>query len=264
MKKRSPRRAPRRTVKPRTTSWGKSAAWYDRHLEENADTYQAEVVAPNLMRVLALKPGLRVLDVACGQGFFTRKFAETGARVAGTDISPELIRQASARSPQIPFFAAPADRLPFAKDESVDIATIILAIQNIQNMGDVCAEMKRILVPGGRLVMVMNHPAFRIPKRSRWGWDETERAQYRRIDGYLSASEVAIEMHPGTAGGETTLTYHRSLQDMFKALAKAGFAVSKLEEWISHRTSEKGPRQDAEDRARKEIPLFLMLECRKM
>jgi hypothetical protein len=54
------------------------------------------------------------------------------------------------------------------------------------------------------------------------------------------------------------------MQDFFKALSKAGFAVTKLEEWISHKKSEKGPKQAAEDTARKEIPLFLMLEVRKM
>lgn len=264
MKKRPAQRGPRTMRKPHTTSWGKSADWYDRHLEESADTYQAEVVAPNLLRVLELRPGVRVLDVACGQGFFTRKFADAGARVVGVDISPELIRTAHERSPHIPFYAAPAHQLPFVKTGSVDIATIILAIQNMKNMPEVFAEMKRVLAPGGRLIVVMNHPAFRIPKRSRWGWDAQAGVQYRRVDGYLSASEVAIEMHPGERGSETTLTYHRSLQDFFKALSKTGFVVSKLEEWISHKKSERGPRQIAEDTARKEIPLFLTIEARKI
>ena len=71
-------------------------------------------------------------------------------------------------------------------------------------------------------------------------------------------------MHPGEEKGEQTISYHRSLQDFFKALSKNNFAVSKLEEWISHRESQEGPRQKAEDIARKEIPLFLMLETRGM
>ncbi|KKU82215.1 MAG: hypothetical protein UY07_C0001G0001, partial [Parcubacteria group bacterium GW2011_GWA1_47_8] len=49
----------------------------------------------------------------------------------------------------------------------------------------------------------------------------------------------------------------------FKTLANAGLAVARLEEWLSHRKSEKGPRKDAEDRARMEIPLFLFLEIEK-
>ncbi len=110
----------------------------------------------------------------------------------------------------------------------------------------------------------MNHPAFRVPKRSDWDFDETDQTQYRRIGKYLSAFETKIDMHPGKRGNIQTISYHRSLQDYAKALAKEGFAISKLEEWISHKKSERGLRQKAEDIARKEIPLFLMLEAKKM
>ena len=49
----------------------------------------------------------------------------------------------------------------------------------------------------------------------------------------------------------------------FKQLQKAGFLVSRLEEWVSHKTSEAGPREAAENRARNEFPLFLFLEAVK-
>jgi len=49
------------------------------------------------------------------------------------------------------------------------------------------------------------------------------------------------------------------MQYYFKALNKAGFAVSLMEEWNSHKKSQAGPRADAEDIARKEIPLFVCL-----
>ncbi len=70
-------------------------------------------------------------------------------------------------------------------------------------------------------------------------------------------------MTPGKSQGkEVTWSFHRSLQDNMKALANAGFAITKIEEWISHRRSEKGPKAEAEDTARKEFPLFLVAEAR--
>jgi ubiquinone/menaquinone biosynthesis C-methylase UbiE len=246
------------------TSWGSVADWYDSYLEVTPESYQAMVIKPNLLRVLDLKKGMRVIDIACGQGYFTRAFSETGADIIGADISKELIAAAKKRSVKIPFHAAPAHALSFAESNSFDAATIVLAIQNIENIADAFTEANRILKPGGRLVLVMNHPAFRAPKRTSWGYDEKENIQYRRVDGYLSGATIPIDMHPGKVKSAVTLSYHRSLQDFFKALAKPGFAVTKLEEWISHKKSEHGPKQIAEDTARKEIPLFLMLEARKI
>ncbi len=244
---------------------GKVAPWYDALLEGESDTYQSKVILPNLMRVLNLSRGERVLDIGCGQGFFTRACTAAGAHATGADISKELIELARAHSTKdVSFYAAPSHALPFAKDASFDTVLIVLAIQNIEKMTETFAEAARVLAPGGRLVFVVNHPTFRVPKRSSWGYDESESVQYRRVDRYLSGEKVKIDMHPGKKGGEHTISYHRSLQDISKALRKNGFAIAGIEEWISHRSSEKGPRQKAEDTARKEIPLFMMLEAVKL
>lgn len=246
------------------TSWGSVAIWYDDYLENEKDSYQEKVIAPNLLRILGIQKGTRILDLACGQGFFSRKFAAQGASVCGCDISVELIEQAKKHSSKIPFSVSPAHKLPHIKNNSMDVITIILAIQNIKEISETVAEAWRVLVPRGRLVLVLNHPTFRIPKRSSWGFDPRDGKQYRRIDGYLSPQETPIIMHPGQKESEATLSYHRSLQDFFKIFAKHNFAVTRLEEWISHKKSQSGPRQKAEDLARKEIPLFMMIEVKKI
>jgi len=134
-------------------------------------------------------------------------------------------------------------------------------MQNMERIEPVCKEFARVLKPTGKCIVVLNHPAFRIPKRSSWGWDEKAGIQYRREDAYLSASKEKLDMTPGKrTGKQYTYSFHRSLQDYTKAFASAGFAITRLEEWISHRKSGVGPRQRAEDAARKEFPLFLTLE----
>ena len=249
------------------TSWGGVAEWYDDLLEESADSFQAKVIMPNLLRIVDPKPSVRVLDVACGQGFFSRVMAQTGAKVTGCDIAPELITLAGEKSSNtIEYHVAPADALAFAPDNSFDVVTIVLALQNIENLQGTVNECVRVLRSGGRFVIVMNHPSFRIPRHSTWGWDDKSATQYRRIDAYLSDDRIKIDMTPGEKNPSKknmTMSFHRPLQSYFKALNKAGFAVSRLEEWISHRKSQKGPRQAEEDRIRKEIPMFLMLEAVK-
>jgi ubiquinone/menaquinone biosynthesis C-methylase UbiE len=252
-------------MKKQNTSWNESAQWYSNYLETTEDSYQKQVILPNLLRVLDIKKGTRVLDIACGQGFFSREFAQAGADVVGADLSTELIQEAKKLSNDtVQYYVSRADNVNFAKDATFDAATVVLAIQNIENVAGVFAEARRVLKKEGRLVLVMMHPAFRIPEHTSWGWDEEKGAQYRRVDRYLSASRAELLVHPGKANSPKTISYHRSLQDFSKALFKAGFAITRLEEWISHKESQKGPRQAAENTARKEIPLFLMIEARSV
>lgn len=214
---------------------------------------------------MGIRKGERVLDLACGQGFFTRAFHLVGAEVAGVDISSELVERAKKQSPkEVRYFVRSADDLAVFQDNYFEKITIVLALQNIEAPHKVFKECSRILAPKGSLYLVLNHPAFRIPKASSWGFDEESKTQYRRIDRYLSESKELIDMNPSKPGTATTISFHRPLQYYFKVLANAGFAVARLEEWLSHRESEKGPRKAAEDRARKEIPLFLFLEAQKL
>ena len=251
------------------TSWGNVADWYSELLEEGKDTYQSAVVLPNILRLLALQKGEAVLDLACGQGFFSRAYAQTGAVVTGIDLGKSLIEiaQEKTREADITYHVASADAIPMIPDQSVDKATIVLALQNIENMKGALTECARVIKPGGMLVIVLNHPTFRIPKKSAWGFDEDQDVQYRRVDAYLSELRQEIEMNPGKNGvedqSETTVSFHRPLQSYFKALEKAGLVVHRLEEWTSHKESQDGPRKAAEDRARREIPLFMAIQARK-
>ncbi|MEK7084251.1 MAG: methyltransferase domain-containing protein, partial [Patescibacteria group bacterium] len=81
-----------------STSWGNVAEWYDDLLETEKDTYQSAVILPNLLRLLSVKKGQKILDLACGQGFFSRAFAKEGASVTGVDVAEELIRRATAHA----------------------------------------------------------------------------------------------------------------------------------------------------------------------
>jgi ubiquinone/menaquinone biosynthesis C-methylase UbiE len=241
------------------TSWEGVAGWYDKLLEGEG-TYQKELILPNLLRLMELKKGQTVLDLACGQGFFTREFFKQANNVIGVDASKTLIEIAQKNSPAgIAFHVANADALPFIKDRTVDKVAIVLALQNIENATGALRQAARVIKKGGLLYVVLNHPAFRVPQESGWEWDEKEKKQYRRIDKYLSELKVKIQMHPGDKPSQYTTSFHRPLQYYFKAFNKAGFSVALMEEWNSHKKSQAGPRMEAEDVARKEIPLFLCL-----
>ena len=257
------------------TSWGKVADWYNDFLEKEAGSYQKTLILPNLIRLLAIKKNEAILDLGCGQGFFSREFAKADAKVIGVDIAPELIAIAK-KNPlkNITYYVSSAENLNFIKNNTIDKIVMIFSIQNVDNVHKVFRECNRALKPNGKLLIVMNHPAFRIPKNSSWGWDpapeSAPRSQYgassekmyRRIDQYMSESKEKIQMRPGDKPDEYTISFHRPLQFYFKLLSNNGFGVTRLEEWTSNKTSQPGPKAAAENKTRKEIPLFLFLEAK--
>jgi ubiquinone/menaquinone biosynthesis C-methylase UbiE len=213
--------------------------------------------------------GKQVLDLACGQGIFSRMLADKGANVIGLDLGQELIDIAEKKNEsykfKVHYFQGASNDLYMIKDGSKDIVVCVLALQNIEKLQETMGEISRVLKKDGKFVAVLNHPAFRNPRHTHWGYDEHEKIQYRRVDEYLSESKVKIDMTPGSREDKKfTVSFHRPLQVYMKAFSKSGFAVSRLEEWQSHRESGKGPRKESEDKARKEIPLFLCLEARKI
>jgi SAM-dependent methyltransferase len=258
-----------------TTHWDQVADWFDGLLEERRHDHYRDLVLPGTLRLLEIEAGARVLDVACGQGVLSRALAEQGVEAVGIDASERLILLARKRSagldPRPEFHVADVRALGELELEPFERAACVMALSNIDPIEPVLRGCAELLREGGRFVAVIPHPAFRIPRRSRWEWDRDEAGQVRqsrRIDAYLSPARVAILANPGEAahGGTAvqTWTFHRPLQHYVNGLAQVGLAVDRIEEWASARVSDSGPRAPEENRARREIPLFLALRARRL
>ncbi len=247
------------------TDWGNVAGWYDQLVGESGSEYQREVVLPGVLRLLNPQPAQRVLDIACGQGVLCRILAERGAEVTGIDAAAELIRAARERGPaSVHYHVADARSLEFLPESHFHSAACMLAIQNMNPLPPVFAEVARALISGGRLVIVMMHPCFRGPKETSWGWDDAKKVQYRRVDRYLLPRKSPIITRPGEEPHVYTWAFHKPIEAYVKSLRNAGLLIDALEEWPSHKTSTSGPRAHAENVARKEIPMFLAIRAVKV
>ncbi|MCS7034159.1 MAG: class I SAM-dependent methyltransferase [Phycisphaerae bacterium] len=252
------------------THWGGVTRWYDDLVGQHGSEYQRQVVLPGTLKLLEVKPGERILDVACGQGVLCRLLHERGAIATGVDAAVGLIERARQLNAALPTGATPRPDYLLAdarnlklQADAFDSAACVLAIQNIHPIAPVFEGVARALKPGGRFVIVMMHPCFRVAGASAWGWDDATRTQYRRVDKYLLPRKTPIFTHPGKKDGTYTWTFHRPIEDYFKALVKVGLLIDRLEEWPSHKRSESGPRAPAENAARREIPMFLAIRAVK-
>ena len=107
-------------------------------------------LAAGLIELLAVQPGERILDVGCGTGHLTAKLAEAGALVTGIDRSPEMIRQAKGKYPQLRFQVMDARQIAFA--EPFDAVFSNATLHWIQEQERVIEGVARSLRPGGRFV----------------------------------------------------------------------------------------------------------------
>lgn len=248
----------------KSTSWEPVNQWYKKSVGEEGNYYHQKIVLPGALQLLSLKAGDSLLDLACGQGVLARQIS-TQIRYCGVDASRSLIADAkklNKNQNQQFIYGDVTKQLPLK--ESFSHASVILAIQNIESPLYLLKNAAKYLDAKGKLVIVMNHPCFRIPRQSSWGIDDNKKVQYRRIDRYYSPLKIPIQAHPSKQDqSPETWSFHYPLSSYFKWLHEAGFAIETLEEWCSDKTST-GKAAKMENLARNEIPLFLAIKAIKI
>jgi ubiquinone/menaquinone biosynthesis C-methylase UbiE len=167
-----------------------------------------EPFAADLIDAAALRPGERVLDVACGTGVVARRAAArvgpTGT-VAGLDPNPGMLAVARAAAPRdvaIQWHQSGAESMPLP-DASFDVVLCQLGLQFIPDKPAALAEMRRVLAPGGRLALSVvgpTPPAF----------DAMDRALSRHI-------------HPGAGAFVRTVFSLHDPGELQRLISDAGF-----------------------------------------
>jgi ubiquinone/menaquinone biosynthesis C-methylase UbiE len=249
-----------------STSWEPVEKWYSKLVGEEGHYYHKNIVLPGTLKLLDLKktPSATLLDLACGQGVLAQVLPKDVGYL-GVDISSSLIKTAiqQDKNPLHRFQVGDlTTRLRLFKSD-FSHAAMVLAIQNIEQPEEAFLNAAHHLKPGGKLVIVMNHPCFRVPRQSAWQVDQEKKIQYRRIDRYMTSMSIPIHTHPGKGKQSAeTVSFHHPLSAYCQWLKNAGFSIETMEEWCSDKISEGGAAK-MENRAREEIPLFLAISAVK-
>lgn len=250
--------------KRKDTSWEPIESWYRGSVGEEGHYYHQHLILPGALRMLALKEGDSVLDLACGPGVLGRRLSPS-TQYQGVDLSRSFIKtaQAADKAEQHRYLMADITHPLSIVKRDFSHCTLILALQNVEDPKSIFKNAAAHLKPSGRFLIVMNHPCFRIPRQSSWKVDPEQKVQYRRIDRYSSPLSIPIQAHPGKGGqSETTWSFHSPLAVYSQALYEAGFVIELMEEWHSDKKSS-GSAARMENRSRDEIPLFLAIRALK-
>lgn len=245
-------------MQEKDTSWDSGSEWYDHLVGDEGHYYHRHVVLPGILRLLDLQPASTVIDLACGQGILERVIPSDVSYI-GIDLSEKLLEGAKERASyphRCQWLKGDVTQRQPLPDQSADSVVVCLALQNLQAPAFCFQEAYRLLKPKGSLVVVLNHPAFRIPTLSGWQMTPDRTVQMRTVSRYMSSLKLPLKIHP-SQGTQSPIAwaYHLPLSLWIQLASKAGFSLAWMEEWCSDKRSE-GSMAPIEDRARQEFPLF--------
>ena len=238
------------------SGWEPVADWYDGWVGQHGSDHHQQLAIPTVLDLLQPQPDEDILDLGCGQGVLAQSIAESGANYTGVDLSKKLIAIARKRhNRQGRFVVGDVRKLQIVKDleaRSFDAVVFLLSIEDMNPLEQVLGAAAWALRDGGRIVILMRHPCFRVPRQSGWGDDERRKLRYRRVDSYLSPLSVPMKQHQGKDRG-VTISFHRPLNEYINTLANYRLLTDRIEEITTFREDN----DKAQRRADGEFPLFL-------
>ncbi len=159
-------------------------------------------------------PRWTIADLGCGTGSFTVELAKSGARVIGVDQSASMLRLARRFTKEydnVELHQASLDAVPIP-DASCDVALLVLVLSYVAEVQPVLREAHRILVPGGRVLVVDAFPHADDAFRSRLG-----QARPGVDPSWIAGLLGETGFDDVDAGGPITARHARSGPDLFLA-----------------------------------------------
>jgi SAM-dependent methyltransferase len=238
---------------------------------EKGDLWHRALIDPTLLRVVGSVRGLRILDLACGNGYLTRRWARQGAKSAvGVEASRPNLRFARRRERAQPSGARFLDRnasdLKGIPGATFDLVVANMALQDIHDAAGAVKEVARVLAPDGRFVFSVSHPCFDLDDRSAWVVERIREHDgtfhdvvWRKVRQYRHERTVRVPWKISEEETGYTSAYHRTLATYARILREAGLAIVRLEEPFP---LPEMILESPQGRFIAEIPLHLVVEAR--
>lgn len=249
-------------------AWNRLAEWWaGRQGVDDADAAHRDIIFPTTEELLAIQPGERVLDVACGTGNLARRLARRGAEVVAFDIADRLLDIARRQTPTDAAVvyrhldATDAEELRSLGEGSFDAAVSSMALHDMSVIDPLLRTLPYLLKAGGRFVFSVTHPCFNNAGMQKF-WERHYDAGFVDVAGvkitqYTNATPTEGVIAPGQPHGVPQ--FHRTLEELLGACLSAGLLLDALREPVDSPAVESStPWDDVGTR----IPLFLFTRWR--
>jgi 2-polyprenyl-3-methyl-5-hydroxy-6-metoxy-1,4-benzoquinol methylase len=249
--------------------WNQLGSWWDERIGESGNEFHRTLIAPTTTRLLSLQPGEKVLDVACGNGQYSRQLALMGADVVAFDFSESFLECARQRTPtHMSIVYKHIDATNTAQMLSLgqrqfDAAVANMALMDIANIELLLKALSQLLKVGGRFVFSVLHPCFNSIGSQIMAEEIIEQNTLTtrfsvKVTKYLTP---CVQKGIGIPGQPATHYYfHRSISDILNICFVAGFVLDGIEEPAF--AGEAAPEQLLSWRNFTEIPPALVMRLR--
>lgn len=210
-------------------SWDAVADDWVSHADGN--DYRNYFLMPLTLELLGDIRGVRILDLGCGEGGYSRELAARGARVVGVDGSAQLVAVARQRAAdagqEIEFLSANASSLEQITAGAFDVVLASMVLMDVEDYEGAVQQMWRVLAPGGRLLMSITHPCFSAPV-SEWIRTDSGEPSHFAVDRYFE--RLAWDDFITPRFRRPVVRRHRPLQDFMRPLLDRGFLLRDFRE----------------------------------
>lgn len=243
-------------LKRKTSNWDRVAEDYDSLVGESGDFNHKTYINPAVLEILGNVKNKNVLDLACGQGYFSKILADKGARVTGIDISEDLISIAKEKfeNPTIQFLVRDGSDLEGIKDNQFEAVVCNMSFHDIENVGETIDEIARVIQISGKLIFSIPHPWTHLGKSIK-----ENRDYYLRLEKYKSELEIPNKLY----GKEGIVSFHRPLEFYVNKLTQHKFEITNFVEiCMEHSKGERILDKDYLE-FKREFPSFLVVGATK-
>ncbi|MCD7035899.1 methyltransferase domain-containing protein [Metabacillus sp. GX 13764] len=208
--------------------WDSFADAYAENHGEQGDLHKEVFLNPVLLSMIGNAAKKQVLDAGCGEGYFSRILARSGAAVTAVDYSSKMIAIAKERTPadlQIEYKQGNLEDMQAFRNKKFDLIVSNMVMQDLANYEKVFQEMHRLLSDEGHFIFSILHPCFATPES---GWEKADNGEklHWNVDQYFY--EGAYEQRFG--GQEKVFLFHRTLTSYLNTLLKTGFTLVQMDE----------------------------------
>lgn len=220
--------------------WNQKAAFWDSLHGDEGNSFHRHLVSPAVERLLDLKKGERVLDIACGSGVLARRLASLGGDVVAVDFSDQFIEHAQERGQTTgePIHyqvldATDEKALVTLGEGAFDAIVCSMALMDMPVITPLFRAVSRLLKASGRLVFATAHPAFNsnnpVFVAEMEDNDGTIQISHGlKIEGYLDIPPTKAVGAPGEPAPH--YYYHRPLHELLGEAFAVGLVLDGLEE----------------------------------